>query len=225
MKTNNNCKTDNPDRRKAKAALDKGGEEIRKLKAATKPKEELELYEIHPLAAAVPEMSPERYEEFRTDVKARGGLTDPNITLYEGKILAGRHRDRVCRELGIPGAFRPYDGTDPAGFVISRNIMRRDLQLTDDQRVQLVYRIRGPELKAAAQKRKKARQFGAKAPNESHGDAESAFHHLTYSCRNTQLEYPNLSELDSIPRARYVTRGLWSIPQSNFTGIGRFFPI
>src|SRR5882762_7744978 len=59
-----------------------------------KPKHELKLLEIHPLAQLVPEMSPERYKEFCADVEANG-LTDPVITLYEGKILDGRHRDRA----------------------------------------------------------------------------------------------------------------------------------
>jgi len=141
-----------------------GAEEQRKLENQArlptqpdtgKPQHELELMEPHPLAELVPPMSEERYQEFLADIKKNGGLTDPIITTYEGKILDGRHRERACRELGIPRAFKRYEGTDPAGFVISKNIMRRDLNLTDDQRVALIAKIRLPQLEAQARERQR----------------------------------------------------------------------
>jgi len=137
-----------------KNKLDAEAEKLRQLRkqSAGEPRHQLEPIEIHSLAKLVPEMSPERYEEFVADVKAHG-LTDPIITLYEGKILDGRHRDRACRELGITRTLKTYDGTDPAGYVISKNIMRRDLHLTDDQRVALITKIRAPQLEAEAKER------------------------------------------------------------------------
>jgi len=154
-----------------RAKLNENSAEIRKLEAALKketapakpgtgkPKHEIEPMEIHPLAQHVPEMSPERYKEFRADIEAHGGLTDPIITTYEGKILDGRHRSRACVELGIPRQFEPYKGTDPAGFIISKNT-RRDL--TEDQRIQMITDLRAAQFEAEAQERKQATQFGAK---------------------------------------------------------------
>ncbi len=90
---------------------------------------------------------------FAADVKAKGGLTDPFIWTYEDKILDGRHRYRACHELGIPCMLKPYEGTDPAGFVLL-NLHRR--HLTDDQRATLVAKIRGPQWEAQAQERMEA---------------------------------------------------------------------
>jgi hypothetical protein len=146
--------------------LDAEAEKLRKLRkeSAAKARHELEPLDVHPLAKLVPEMSAKEYEEFRRDVE-QNGLSHPVITLYEGKILDGRHRDRVCRELGLPRKFETYTGTDPAGFIISENVMRR--QLTDDQRGALVTELRKSDLQAEARERKKASQFVAKSPNDS----------------------------------------------------------
>ena len=136
------------------AALAKNADELRKAEQEVKgkPRHHPETLEVHELADRVPKMSTEEFDKFRNDVK-QNGLSHPVITLFEGKILDGRHRDRVCREFGIPRKFETYKGTDPAGFVISENVMRRQLQLNDDQRVALVTKIRAPRLEAEAKDR------------------------------------------------------------------------
>ena len=126
-----------------------------------KPRHVLQALEVHPLAQHVPLMSEDEYAQFRESVKQHGGLQHP-IVLYEGKILDGRHRDRACRELGIPRPTELYTGADPEGFVIIENVMRRQLTLTVDQRVALIAKIRGPQWEAEAKARVKAHQFGAK---------------------------------------------------------------
>lgn len=85
-------------------------------------------YEAHELASIMPEMAATEYLELRADI-GKVGLQVP-ITLYEGKVLDGRHRQRACKELGIDGKFVAL-GSDikPLEFVISSNLKRRHLSL------------------------------------------------------------------------------------------------
>lgn len=82
-------------------------------------------YELHPLAELIPPMSDEEFADLLADVRANG-LRSP-ITLYEEKVLDGRHRLRACEELGIAPATASFDGDDPTAFVISMNLRRRNL--------------------------------------------------------------------------------------------------
>lgn len=62
------------------------------------------------------------------DVRANG-LLDP-ITLHEGKVLDGRHRLRACNETGVWPVFTEYEGDSPAQFVLSHNLARRHLSVS-----------------------------------------------------------------------------------------------
>ena len=73
--------------------------------------------EPHPLAKVLPAMSGEDYGRLRTDV-AENGLVEP-ITLYEGKVLDGIHRQKVCDETGVEPRYEEFSGDDPLGFVFS----------------------------------------------------------------------------------------------------------
>jgi hypothetical protein len=121
-------------------------------RAGGEPRQVIEPLEVHDLAK-LPEMSAKEYAELRDDM-ARNGQLEP-IILHEGKILDGYHRSKACRELGIPRKIETYKGTDPAGFVLSRNAYRR--HLTADQRTALITKLRGPQLQAEA----KARQLSS----------------------------------------------------------------
>jgi hypothetical protein len=112
------------------------------------PRHEIEPLEVHALAK-LPEMSAKEYAELRDDI-ARNGLMEP-IVLYEGKILDGYHRSKACCELRLPRKIETYKGTDPAGYVLSRNAYRR--HLTANQRTALITKLRGPQLKAEAKER------------------------------------------------------------------------
>ena len=78
----------------------------------------------------LPKMTDEKYAEFKADIQ-KNGLTNPTITLFEGKILDGYHRARACEELGIEIKTTEYVGDFPAHFVVS-SCNRRDL--TDGQK-------------------------------------------------------------------------------------------
>lgn len=84
---------------------------------------------IHPFADIVPPMTPDEFAELKADIKAHG-LHEP-ITLYEGKILDGKHRYRACMALGVPFKTRNWRKEDgsPAEYVISENVKRRHLSV------------------------------------------------------------------------------------------------
>lgn len=90
-------------------------------------------YEIHPLAHLMPAMRDSEYEELREDIAANG-LREA-ITLFEGKVLDGRHRYRACEETGVWPVFTTYEGDSPARYVLSLNVKRR--QLTQSQKAML----------------------------------------------------------------------------------------
>lgn len=83
-------------------------------------------YEIHPIALVLPEMSPAEYADLKADIAARGCIVP--LVIYEGKILDGRHRYRACRETGQPFYEQFYTEADPAGYVLSLNLKRRNLE-------------------------------------------------------------------------------------------------
>jgi hypothetical protein len=90
-------------------------------------------YPPHELALRLPRPNEAQYEASKADIAANG-LNDP-IVLYEGKILDGITRDKICGELGIVPRYESYQGNNPAAFVASKNLPRR--HLTDIQRVML----------------------------------------------------------------------------------------
>jgi hypothetical protein len=57
----------------------------------------------------------------------------------EWLVLDGRNRIRACAMVGIEAEWTVYDGTDPAGFVISSNLHRR--QLTESQRAMIAAKL------------------------------------------------------------------------------------
>jgi len=133
------------------------------------PRHELEPLEVHALAK-LPEMSAKEYADLRDDIASNGVMEA--IVLYEGKILDGYHRSKACCELGIPRKTVIYKGSDPAGYVLSRNAYRR--HLSADQRTALITKLRGPQLKAEAQARIKTHQFGAGSTRENTAALKSA---------------------------------------------------
>ena len=82
-------------------------------------------YENHKLADIFPEASPEEFQNLVNSIR-ENGLRHP-ITLYEGKILDGRHRYRACIETGTNPRFVEYEGDNPTGFVVDENVHRRHL--------------------------------------------------------------------------------------------------
>lgn len=79
----------------------------------------------HPLSELFPLMPTSDIKDLADDIKQRG-MQSP-ITLYEGKILDGRHRYEACQISGVKPQFDHYKGDNPVGFVIAANLKRRHL--------------------------------------------------------------------------------------------------
>jgi hypothetical protein len=89
---------------------------------------------FHELSAHFPMMdraSPE-FRGLIASVK-QVGLTE-SITLFEGKVLDGRHRLLACEEAGVEPRFEDFDAAEqtPLAFVLAKNLYRR--HLTEGQR-------------------------------------------------------------------------------------------
>lgn len=81
--------------------------------------------ESHKFADIFPMIEGDGLENLKQDIKEHGQL-EP-VILYEGKILDGRNRYRVCKELGLNVKTEEYKGEKPLEFVISLNLKRRHL--------------------------------------------------------------------------------------------------
>lgn len=96
-------------------------------------------YKIHPAADLFPRLEGDAFRELVEDIRANG-LRDPITVVGEEDdltLLDGRNRVRACEEAGVPPHFTPYLGDDPVGFIISKNLRRRDL--TPDQRAAIAH--------------------------------------------------------------------------------------
>ena len=80
---------------------------------------------FHELVGLFPPLSEEEKKKLRDDIK-KNGLLEP-ITVWDNKIIDGRHRAMVCHELGIEPKYVEYEGDDPVGHVLSKNFYRRQL--------------------------------------------------------------------------------------------------
>jgi hypothetical protein len=85
-------------------------------------------YEFHPIANIFPLMSDEELDVLAEDITANG-LTF-HIILYEGKILDARNRYLACQRAGVEPGFSEYDGDTPIQFVLSLNLHRRHLTIS-----------------------------------------------------------------------------------------------
>jgi hypothetical protein len=80
----------------------------------------------HPAAEIFPDMTATEYESLRKDIATHGQLIP--IVRYGRQIVDGRHRFRVCRELGIEPQFVEWDGQGQIlDFLFSMNVRRRNL--------------------------------------------------------------------------------------------------
>jgi len=92
--------------------------------------------EMHPLCTLFPEMQNDEYEELKNSIRSQGFLSSDPVVLIdveeEGievnyQILDGRNRYNAAMDAGTEPQFSIYQGDDPKGFVLARNLNRRHL--------------------------------------------------------------------------------------------------
>jgi ParB-like chromosome segregation protein Spo0J len=109
---------------------------------------------FHPIADIFPMMDPVAFEELAEDIKLNG-LLEPVVT-YEEKILDGRNRYKACERESVEPRFEAYEGDDPLSYVISLNLKRRHLDIS--QRAMVAARI------SNLGEGRPSKKTGAKAP-------------------------------------------------------------
>lgn len=93
-------------------------------------------FKRHPLSKLFGDMAEQALLELAEDVRAHGVL-EP-VVLHDGMVLDGWHRcqaGQIC-QIDIPTTV--FDGEDPAAFVISKNLHRRQQPLSASQRAMIV---------------------------------------------------------------------------------------
>lgn len=116
----------------------------------------------HPVCDLFPAMSPEQYGRLRDDIKAHGQL-EPGLT-FKGFLIDGKHRFRICEELGIKflsNEWEPLNGESVVEAAISRNLHRRHLSATERA---LIAQNAIPLFKEAAKARQAATLKKGKEP-------------------------------------------------------------
>ena len=96
-----------------------------KTKREDNPKTPIIPVQSHPYCALFPMLTGTDMAALTADIK-ENGLREP-IVLRAGMILDGQNRQAACEAAGVRPEYEVYDGEDPLGFVISKNLSRRHL--------------------------------------------------------------------------------------------------
>jgi hypothetical protein len=159
---------------------------------------------LHPLSSIFPPMSAEEYERFADSI-AEDGLLDP-ITLYEGKILDGRHRQRACDERGVEARYEEWNpscGISPLEWVIARNLHRR--QLTIAQKAALAVEVKDQLAEAARERMRDGGRKGGQTAGRGRPIGGGPIGHTPIRSRNVAAEQFGVGA-KSVERADQIRR-------------------
>ena len=117
---------------------------------------------VHPLCKLFGELAPmpeEQYAEMVANIKANGIKVPILVNQQQNTILDGHTRWKIAYELELTEdqiPFEVFKGNPEreADEILSRNLYRRNM--TDDQRVAIVSKLRGPQLETEAKERQSA---------------------------------------------------------------------
>jgi cell wall-associated NlpC family hydrolase len=100
----------------------------------------------HPLALLFRPFTDDEFADLVADIRTNG--QQHPIMLHEGQILDGVHRYRACIKAGIKPHGEQYTGTNPAAYVCSANLHRRQENMTPAQKRALIAEVlkASPEL-------------------------------------------------------------------------------
>jgi hypothetical protein len=112
---------------------------------------------------AFPRMPSGEFNELKADIAAHGIRLPILVNSKRDTILDGRNRIMAAHDLKLKDGQIPIEvfkgkPEDEVGEIISRNIHRR--HLTDDQRVSIVTKLRGPQLAKEAETRQRTGKAG-----------------------------------------------------------------
>jgi len=129
---------------------------------------------VHPLCRMFNSLAPipkAELAELTADIKANGIKVPILVNAKKDTILDGLTRWKIAHDLKLKLAddrFEVFPGKEEEidGEILSRNLFRR--HMSDDQRVAIVSKLRGPELEKAAKARQSAAgKFKGKAEGKS----------------------------------------------------------
>lgn len=96
-------------------------------------------YEIHPAAACFPMIDGIDYAEFKGSIQGIGQLEPIKVDQATNLLLDGRNRLRACEELGIEPKVEFITTSDPFGYIVGLNLLRRHMD--DMQRKAIAARL------------------------------------------------------------------------------------
>lgn len=106
------------------------------------------MYPPHPAANVFPLMDDHDFKGLVEDVKANG-LRMPIVLFRTGEqtlTLDGRNRARACDVAGVEPRYETYTGDDPVRYVVSVNIARRHLSVSQRAAIALeLYPLLAPD--------------------------------------------------------------------------------
>lgn len=82
---------------------------------------------VHPMAQRFPMWPTDRLQELAADISANGLNIPIVIWRSEMMLLDGRNRLAACRIAGIEPNIEWFEGDDPRGLIVSRNIQTREM--------------------------------------------------------------------------------------------------
>jgi hypothetical protein len=84
------------------------------------------MIEVHPLATIFPMMSEPELQDLADDIR-ENGLRHPIVLGSDGVLIDGRNRLKACEMAGVEPTFVKLNGADPAAYIVSANLQRRQL--------------------------------------------------------------------------------------------------
>jgi ParB-like chromosome segregation protein Spo0J len=147
---------------------------------------------IHPVAKLFPTLPAKEMKELKADIATRGIVMPILVNKKRDTILDGRNRWMIAHDLGFKDLgdkkdqvpFDVFDGSEDEAVaeILSRNLFRR--HMTDEQRVTLVAKLRGPALEKEAKERMaKKGTFGV---NKADGKKGSVAEHVAKEAKVSQ---------------------------------------
>ena len=81
---------------------------------------------VHPVADLFPMLPDDELKTLAADIKTRG-LLHPIVLDTKNRIIDGRNRYAACQIAEIEPQFTTYDGSDPDGYALAVNALRRHM--------------------------------------------------------------------------------------------------